>query len=1320
MGRPPLFQRSPRLHPDLPGGEAEFPAPGAAPSPPGISLFSMALSVLPGLLGAVIMYAFVRPGGAHSPAYMLYSLPVMLLGFAAQIGNYLMQKNRYRRAAQEREAGYKAVLDEHRKQLDQARDLQRRILLAAGPAPGECADRAERLDARLWERSPQDADFLALRLGLGTQPFGIKVKAPRQETALNPDPLLRVAQGLAAQFAQVEGVPIALPLREVGAAGVAGPRTAVVQAVRALALQIAAHHSPDEVNLVALFPAEEAGDWAWLRWLPHVHRDDGTRLLAADRAGAHRLLADLYDLFNRRKVQAAFQRDAQWAPAPLPWYVFILADARLTEHEAVIPLLLREGQGLGAVSLVLAERREDLPKECRGIAEVVGGGAGTLTLTAPRLTQQPFAPDEATVTVSERLSRALAPVELNRIASAAEIPGKVTLLDLLGAGRVEDLDVLARWGSSTPDRTLAVPIGMRAGGEQLLLDLHDKFHGPHGLVAGATGAGKSELLQTFIAALAVSYHPHDVTFLMVDFKGGGMANFFRGLPHLVGTMTNLAEGNLARRALDALKAELKRRQRALGDAGVNHISDYLRLRREGAPLEPLPHLIIVADEFAELKQAQPEFMREFVSTVRVGRSLGVHLVLATQKPAGVVDEQIWSNTRFRLCLRVERPEDSRDVLKCADAAGITGAGRAFFQVGNNEVFELFQAGWGGAPYDPERQAAGPVVSVAEVGLSGERYPLNPAPVPGQQGGGAVVTQLEAVLEHVRQAAETSEIRPLNGPWLPPLPARLPLAELGADDGGRWLEPMVGLLDDPEHQRQEPLRLPLGREGHLAVYGAPGTGKTTFLQTLVLSAALAHSPADLHVYLVDGSGRSMAPLAGLPHAGGVMAADEAERITRLMRLLAQEMADRKERFARTGVGTLAAYRQSGVSEGPVPGILVGVDNYPAFAAAYPDCDETLAQIAREGGGLGIHLALSAHTPAAVRSRLSSNITLAAALTLADRGEYGTAVGRTGGLEPLPAPGRGLVKGSPPLEFQTALPAPGETEWERAVALKAIVQELNQGWTGARPRPVQVLPEVVPLCELLTPDGAPGPAPVGLEVESLAAFCPDLAEGPHFLISGPVESGKTTFLQTWLLALAATRAPEHLRLWLADTGGSGGLAPLQRLPHVQGYITDGNALAEALASIGEMLQERRQTGTGAAGEPRLVLAIHDFDGFREGVPPGTRERLEQMVRRDRGLGLHLMVCGASAVFNQSMDGFCRALRELQTGVVLGSSDMNDLSVFNLRLPPGESGRLLPPGLGYFVRRGRYRKIKAATPHAGDLTLGAWVERLAARREGTVCTE
>jgi S-DNA-T family DNA segregation ATPase FtsK/SpoIIIE len=1306
-----------------------------------------------------------------NPALIALPVSITALSVGAAIYTHVSQKRGRQRTVTERETKYRAMLQTRGRDLLAQRDRQLAALNQIDPAPEELLPLVERRDRRMWQRSPRDPDFLVLRAGIGMQPFAVTVKPPRDDRALDVDPLMEEAQALARDLAEVPGAPVGLPLRQAGVAGIVGERASAVGMARALAMQIAAHHSPEEVKICALFPASETEEWSWLRWLPHTWSDDGKhRLLASDRDSASRILMGLYEMLSRRRSQAQTAPHGTRSEPSLPHIVFFLADALLVENRPITQLLLHESQTVGAYPIFLAARLEDLPRASQAIIETSHDTAvGRLIITAPIPSHKPIDPDEVALELADRFARAMAPIRLRRVAGKTELPSAVPILELFDASSVDDLDVFTRWNShlSQARDSLAAPVGRRAGGESLMLDLHERAHGPHGLVAGATGSGKSELLQAMVASLAVDFHPHDVAFVLIDFKGGSMSNAFEGLPHLAGAITNLEgteQSALAARALAAIRGELQRRQTLLARAGENHVDRYQQRYWEGGVTEPLPHLIIVVDEFAELATELPDFMKQLISAVRVGRSLGIHLILATQKPAGVVNEQIWSNARFRICLRVERPEDSREVLKRPDAAGLTQPGRAYFQVGNDEVFELFQSAWGGAAYgaDDSRETTDTgktAEGIFEVALDGTRRALRVTSRPAAIHDAS--TQLQALVTHLGRVAEDAGIEKVRGPWLPPLPTNISLDQVltlpntthpGGWDGtgwqpaNSWMEPIVGLVDDPANQYQGPLPIELGREGHLAVYGAPGSGKTSFLQSLVLSLALTHSPQDLNIYLLDFGGRTLALFDSLPHVGGVVLPNDAERVNRLISYLLREVETRQELFSEAGVNTLPAYRQTvneragATSRTPqMPAIVAVIDNYPGLVGTYPDLEDRLAQIARDGGNLGIHLVLGADSPNLIRTKVGNSITLAVALQLADKSDYANAMQRIVGLQLPTIPGRGLIKGNPPLEFQTALPVQADTEAGRTASLRALIGQMNDAWQGPRARPVPMLPERVALSDLLAPQSADDAAqllstprfaghsavPLALDVQTLDVVAVDLADGPHFLVTGPPHGGKTTLLQTWTLALADYYPPGTLHLFLSDFRRDG-LMSLRTLPQVATFADDEGQLTDVLSDITEALQERRQALEearrleGSAHDerefarryPAIVLVIDDYDITSDGLLVGAKSRLEQLVKRERGLGFHLILAISSTRSGGGIDGTVRALRDTQTGFLLGSSEQDDAQALGLRLPFGEGGRLFPPGQGYYARRGRTRRVKVATPNAGPIKLPDLVARITGR--------
>jgi S-DNA-T family DNA segregation ATPase FtsK/SpoIIIE len=1341
----------------MPGGEIVIPAPAPKNDPPTFHAMSI-------LVPAIFALATLIPGVIFGNALSaLVSLSFLIMMPLMEVLRYRDETRLYKQRMAERESNYRALLATRTRDLLELHTKQKIALQQTHPDIAECAERVRQRDRQLWARDPGHDDWLSVRMGLGALPFAVNLKPPEYEPLLGFDPLLESANELVKELSVLPSAPICLPLREVNAAGLVGPRGEAVNLARAMAMQLMTHHPPDEVKIVALYPACEARMWEWLRGLPHCWDDEHAQsYLASDAQTAANLVDSLYKLLNRRAMQA-LEDNSEKPPTPLPYFVVFLADPSLYENAPALYLMLTQGNKLGTTLVLLGEKLEALPRECSAIVECANNvGRFRRAGSAPAAHSIEFSPDPAPAQLAEDCARNIGPVQLKR--TAAPIPRQVTLFELLGVGQApsqpppsergrsdtslpflpvptgrershlmrgegqsgdfcKSLAVLERWRANDAKNSLAAAIGKRLGDEPLLLDLHETGDGPHGLLAGTTGAGKSELLQSLIASLAVNYHPHRVAFLLVDYKGGGMADVFADLPHLAGVVTDL-EGTLANRALVAIRSELHRREEWLRALQVTHVDDYHALRKKDDDQHPpLPHLIIIVDEFAELVKQQPEFMSELISTARRGRSLGVHLLLATQQPAGVVNDQIWSNSRFRLCLRVERDEDSRDILKRPDAASLPKSqpGQAYLQVGTGEVFERFQAAWAGAPNG--------------LGSGGS----------GKGGIGRQATQIQAIVQHLRRVADENAIPPVPKPWLNPLPDGVLLddvCEAGGWDGktwtraDSWMNPVIGRSDDPSGPTQAPLNVNLGRDGHLVIFGMPASGKTTLAQTLVTALARAHAPDELNMYLLDFGSRLLTNFAALPHVGAVIYGDENERVARAFRHLQQELERRKAMLAEAGVANLSDYRRMGKTD--LPAIILVIDNYPAFATAYEDADELLVQFTREGGGYGLHVVLTVDAPNNIRMKLSSNIGLVISLQLKDNTEYMSVIGRTNGLVPSPLPGRGLVKAEPPLEFQTALPAEGQTEFQRTAQLKQIFGQMAAAWGNrARPRPINTLPEAQPLCELwaINKDTNSDAIPIGLDEDSLAPFGVSLNSGPHFMVAGPPQSGKTTLLRVWLMGLARALSPQQLHLILADFRQDS-LGPLAALPHA--HVADTpDAFAAQIEKLDGVLNERRrqleaarQRGRDDRGRDdrgrddrgrddrgrddrgrgdfdaqaflaqfaRIVLVIDDFDAVRDQAPTEAMMTLDGWAKASRGLGLHIVMAGAEGDFF-GVDGWARTVKDQQTGFFLGSADMQ---VFNARVPYALTKKLYAPGQGFFVAKARLAQIKVATPDVGAVRL------------------
>ncbi|WP_341347210.1 type VII secretion protein EssC [Paenibacillus sp. FSL H3-0469] len=1291
------FSRQPRFLPDMPGGELEIPNPPHAYAKPEIAW--MALLVPP----AVMLVITVLLALTAQSMYMMLSIAMTVTTLLFSFTGAASQIRKYNRQKKEREQKYLQYIADVRTELSLARTQQSKALHEMNPEPEACLHRLQQHDSKLWERTPVHQDFLSLRLGVGSVPSALRIVYNKQAVVLENDPLLMEPHRLALEFAKVPDAPVTVNLLEAEICGLAGEAERTRHLLQQMVLQLVTHHGYDDVKLVLLVPEERVQDWSWLKHLPHVWNEDfTTRYLLCGRPMAHPVLGELQEILRERELRTVHG-------SLHPHYVFIIEDPSLLENEPIYNYLYNGNSRLGVSSMFIAANKAYLPMNSRVVIHMNSKSAELADkISGVKLT---FVPDQVNTRTLEQSARKLAPLRLRSTGAAFALPASVTLLDMLGVRTVEELDFPSIWSRNKTFRGMSVPIGVRAGGNAFRLDLHESGHGPHGLVAGTTGSGKSELLQSLIISLAIHYHPHDLVFVLIDYKGGGMADVFRGLPHLVGTITNLG-GNETNRALLSIKSELLRRQRLFAEQGVNNIDRYQKLYHNGGlerGMTPIPHLIMIADEFAELKQDQPDFMKELVSAARVGRSLGVHLILATQKPAGIVDDQIWSNAKFKICLKVQDEADSKDVIKRPDAAMIKEPGRAFIQVGNDEIFEMFQSAYSGAMYDPGNVQRHHLrhKRIYRLQLNGKQeqiYPLDEEKLPEME----VPSQLESVVKSLAASARSADIHPLPGPWHPPLPESVHLAELykaggGWEEAGGWpsvqetLSIPVGLVDDPRGQRQEALMLDLVGEGNLFIYGAPGTGKTVLLRTLCLSAAYRYSPEDVHLYLMDCGGSSFKALEALPHCGGVMTLEQEKSILQFTKFLFRTMNERKRIFEDSGADGFADYR---ARIGKLASVVLVIDNYFALSETYEELDEQMVVLAREGTKYGIYMVVTATNASLVRYKFAINFKNAISLQMTEKSEYEMIVGRTEGLEPSRAAGRGLVRSKPPLEFQTALPLlpeqkhGGVEQW-----ILHLRKQADTGLLTEAPR-IPVMPAFIDIRKLNEACALPeGRLAIGLSDNDLQPAVLDLDTTPIVMVAGDPMSGKSTLLVSWVTQLL--RQSGKTAIYALDSGSMGIYSVLG-----QSGVTDLAAVDDMYAFAEEIkneLEGRRRSllavksSGGAAAAlytswPRIVFVIDRLTEFTNGDLYALKELLERMVKQERALKVAVIAGDNTSELAGNWDGLGKAIREEQCGLQLGS--LKDQNLFNVRLPYGEKEKELEPGDGYLIMKNKYSGIRTAT--------------------------
>ncbi len=1189
-------------------------------------------------------------------------------------------------------------------EMEERFENNRKILLLTYPDPAVLINRITNMDRRIWERMPLHVDFLEMRLGSGTIPNPIKSNVPEDHFTMDDDYLLEELKDVNKAFHYMKDVSIHVSLRENKIVGLIGDRKMLLELAMSMIVQITALHCYDEVKLFVIYPKHEECRWEWVKHLPHVWAPGkAARYVASNEEEVKEVFQHLNGIIRQRE-EIAKESEGKSFPK-LPHIVVLIADEKLVENQPVMRYLTSLGEDYGVSSILLFEQMGLLPKECSAFVQCSETECSLYHRDKPEAGMVEFKPDSLVGQDMIKYSRQMAAIKIKENAATLSIPSSLSFLEMYKAGAVEQLDIKRRWRENHAYKSLEAPLGYMAGEVPFLLNIHEKFHGPHGLIAGMTGSGKSEFIISFLLSLAVNYHPYDVSFILIDYKGGGMANCFNGMPHVSGTITNLG-GNQVYRSLVSIQSELKRRQSIFAQYGVNHIDKYQQLYKNNKAKDPLPHLLIISDEFAELKSQQPEFMNELVSAARIGRSLGVHLVLATQKPAGVVNDQIWSNTRFRICLKVLDRSDSNEMIKKPDAASIVQPGRCYVQVGNDEIYELVQSSWSGAPYIPgdkiENDDEKQISMIDTCGRPVRTVSCKKATAKGTK------TQLEAIVDHIAEVSVKDALKPLKL-WLDPLKETICLGEVDKRPGGwngegwdkveHWLNPIIGIADNPYQQTQFPISADIGNEGHLILYGSPGTGKTTFLQTLIYSMVRTYTPDDINIYILDLGGRTMGYFGDLPHVGGVVYADDTDKLEKLLRLLNRELESRKKTFSEIGVGNIKAYMES--TKHKIPAIMLIIDNYSVFNELFADYENVIISLSRDGGNYGIYLIITGSSVDSVKSRILQNVKLMIALQLNDKFDYVSVVGKSDIL-PDSTKGRGLVKGNPPLEFQTTLAVEAENDADRVNKLREIFRTMRAKWKGNIAKPIPFVPEKISIDEFCNNGYVKE-----LISNNKLPFAYDTAEAElvtlplnaaSYAILGYDSTGKTNLLKVLFRIMSAASG---YRVYVVDNSKKQMAAFCKKQMH-EGYISSKAHLEELLDQLNrEHLAVKEAAATVeydmdeapsaiAVGE-KVVVLVDDYGNFYDMLSETYVNIMEDIISSEAGSNIQfIFTVNPMDLSMYRSDTLYRYVFTGMYGVLLGGR-VDSQQVFNPNMSYKERDMQLDPGNGYIFEKNNYKTIR-----------------------------
>ncbi|NQX28325.1 FHA domain-containing protein [Microbacteriaceae bacterium VKM Ac-2854] len=1264
------FTRSPRVVLRFPERAFAAPKPPDRPQPQRFPLLAL---IAPLVMGAVL-YAVTQ---------QLLSVIFVALSPLLAIGVWIDHTVTGRRTRKAQLAVFEAALVALDEDVQSAQAVERAVRLAESLSAADAVTAIARRGEALWTHRPEHRGFLSVRLGTGSAPSRCRIELqPGNETEPR---FLRSLADAADRLRLVHGVPVVAELRACGALGIVGPAEVRADVARAIAVQLVGTHSPAELAIAALTSPSSRGTWAWLEWLPHtgsVHSPLPGEHLADNPGAGASLLSRLEELVDARQPEAPALRGAlsgeetDTIPDPVTPAVVVIVEDDATVDRARLIRLAERGPDAGVHVLWCAASLATLPAAARSFLLVAGSDAPA-TAGQVRLAEHsyPVVFEKVDASTALGLARSLAPViDIGvPVEDASDLPREVSYATLAGAETIsqsgavidrwrENNSITARDGSAPVRRkkagSLRALVGS-AGAEHFYLDL--RSDGPHALVGGTTGAGKSEFLQSWVLGMAAAYSPDRVTFLFVDYKGGAAFADCVALPHTVGLVTDLSP-HLVRRALTSLRAELRYREHLLNRKKAK---DLVSLEKTGDPETP-PSLLIVVDEFAALVNEVPEFVDGVVDVAQRGRSLGLHLILATQRPAGVIKDNLRANTNLRIALRMADGDDSTDILGTPMAAHFDPSipGRGAAKTGPGRI-ATFQTGYAGGSTSGE--APPPRIDIAEMafgsGSTWEQPELDTEPQgePGE-------TDIARMVATIDRAAQETRIPAPRKPWLDELADAYDFSRLPQPRTDELL--LLGVIDRPDTQTQPTVFYEPDRDGNMAIFGTGGSGKSTTLRSIAVAAAVTPRGGPAHVYGLDFGANGLQMLNELPHVGAIIRGDDDERVVRLLRMLRDLVDDRATRFGAVQASTIGEYRLR--AERPdEPRILLLVDGIGAFREAYEYAGNSawfsvFTQIATDGRQLGVHVVVAGDRPNSVPTSLNSTIQRRIVLRLASEDDYLLLGAPKDVLSPTSPPGRGISEGN---EVQIAVLGGDANVAIQARKIGALAEAMQrQGVTPAAP--IGRLAEVVRSTDL--PPISRGGVTIGVADHDLAPL--GFEPRGTFLLAGPPGSGRTTAAIT--IARGLRRAYPSMKLMYFGLRRSA----LSSLPLWDKSVIAAAEAAREAAALVEALESMPPP-------PRTVAIV--VEGITEFTSTEAEDALVALVKAAARADVLIVGEGESSTWGAAWS-LGRDLKAGRRGLLLVPGDNDGESLLAAGL-----GRFrqsdLPPGRGFLIDRGRIDKIQ-----------------------------
>lgn len=1186
---------------------------------------------------------------------------------------------------------YMTYLNNKQKQIIEEAQLQESILRENLISYEECLNVIKNRTIFFWNKRTDQNDFLEARIGIGSVPLQIKVNFPEEEFSLVSNSLREEAEKIVGKYRYIENVPMSYNFYVHFLTAVLGEEKERYGFVQNILIQFLTFYSYDDLKVVVFTDSSKERYWDYLRYMNHNFSNNRDfRFFASNVEDAKTVMNYLNGVLNQRKQIQLPQSQKTYKP-----HYLILIDNYDDLKRYDFFKNLTESLGVTGFSVIfVTDRISKLPSKCDNFITLNNKTSGIL-LNAYETQHQIYFSDEIATGVNMmNLARVLSNVPIEFEDAAKSLPNAIAFLEMEKVGKVEQLNILNRWNSNDSTRSLKAEVGVDVQGDLLYLDLHEKAHGPHGLIAGMTGSGKSEFIITYILSMAMNYSPDDVAFILIDYKGGGLAFAFENkaigkvLPHLAGTITNLDKAEMDR-TLVSIDSELKRRQTIFNEArdqmgeSTIDIYKYQRLYKEGKLSEPIPHLFIICDEFAELKSQQPEFMDSLISAARIGRSLGVHLILATQKPSGVVNDQIWSNTKFRVCLKVQDASDSKEMLKKPDAASLKQTGRFYLQVGYDELFLLGQSAWCGAKYYPSDKILREVDKSINFLSDSGQFIKSVQGSSGQKKGEAQGEQLANILDLIIDVAKQTNKKAMRL-WLENIPEIILESNLRIkyqiQEKPYDVKAVIGEYDAPELQTQGLVSYSFLEDGNTIIYGNDGAERENLLMDIVFSSIQYHTPEEINYYMIDFGSESLRNFENLPHVGGIVYQGEKEKFTNLYKLLTNELRKRKKLFASFG-GEYKNYIKS--SGKTLPIITVIFNNYDTINETYPELYDDMPNLARDSARYGIVYILTGNATNSIPSKVSQNFTNMFAFKLKDISDYTIVFGKKASNMPKDIFGRGLILNGEVHEFQTA-----SIVEDRNTLQEYILQVSSQlkNHYKVKAKPIPTLPDKVTFDFISSEITDISAVPVGVSSKELEIVKMDYKSNLSGIITSNKLSNMYYFVRSFLYEL---RSIKENNMIIIDAVNE---LRLDKQLYLN-YYTDN--LDKVFESVLNFILKLKESGSQQKG----TLFIYGVSKFISRLTAGqTMEQLVDAIKSYEGISL-ILVDDAKKLKEYGFETWYKIVSSYD-GIFVGRG-VTDQSVIRLSDVSRELSAPIKNDMGYVIIEGEpiLTKLIDFEEHKGD---------------------